>query len=242
MKNTLKGYTLAEILVTLAIVGVVAALVLPHLLGNATSKANEGAVKRAVELMQNGITNIMQEAQNRSEDGSMPANLASIQLDDIQENGGNAYLTDDDNLFSETMALMGTEEVADYTINNIRNYSGNALEGGMLSNTHAYKFKKATPVIIFQNVSANGIANAEDDEVITRIFIDANGSTAPNEVGRDVYLFGLTNSGLMVPAGTDAYNNNIINDNIALYDAQAGGCISNITDGLSCAAKIMMEK
>ena len=241
MNKIFKGYTLAEVLICVAIVGIVAAIVAPRLFISADSKINAGSVSRTVELIQNGFVNIMQEVQTRSEDDTMPANLASIQLSDLFEDGSEEYITDNDNLFASTMGLMGTEEADDYTINDIRNYSGNALGNGMLSNTHAYRFKKVNSVVIFQEVPNAGIANAEEDEVITRIFIDANGSATPNQVGRDVFLFGLTNSGHMVPAGSEAYNNNIFADEITLYQEQ-NGCQENITDGLPCAARIMADK
>ena len=239
MKKFFKGYTLTEVLVCVAIVGIAAALVLPSLVNNSRDKVNVATLARAVELIQNGMTNIMQEAQNHSEDDVAAANLASIQLSDIFEDGGDAFITDDDNLFAETRGIMGTELVDDYVINNIRNYSGGALANGMLTNTTAYRFTKTTPVVIFQNVPADNIANAEDDDVITRIFIDANGSSGPNQIGRDVFLFGLTNSGIVVPAGSEAYNKNIFNEEIALYQ---DGCGDEITDGLPCAARVMAEK
>ena len=241
MKKKLKGYTLAEVLVCVAIVGICAALVAPALFNNTRSAVNINSVARAVELVQNGMVNIMQTAQNNSDDDTAPANLASIQLSDLFEDGGDDYITDDDNLFASTMGIMNIEEVEDYTINNIRDYSGDALGNGLLSDTHAYRFKKGNSVIIFQNVSQNGIANAEDDEVITRIFIDANGAAAPNQIGRDVFLFGLANNGQMVPAGSEAYNNNLFAEELPLYTDEDNGCMENITDGLPCAARIMAD-
>ena len=242
MKKMILGFTLAEVLICVAIVGIIAALVLPPLVNNTNNNVNVNSVARTVELIQNGFVNIMQEAQSRSEDQTASANLASIRLSDILEDGGDDYITDDDNLFASTMGLMGTEEVNNYNVNNIRDYSGNALGDGLLADTLTYKFKKVNSVVIAQNVADAGIAEAEDDDVITRIFIDANGNGAPNQIGRDIFLFGLTNNGHMVPAGSEAYNKNIFAEEILLYQNANGGCQNNITNGLPCAARIMADK
>ena len=241
MKKNLNGYTFIEVMICVAIVGVVAALVMPRVLNTTGNSVNATSVARAVELIQNGMSNIMQEAQNQSDEEIAVANLASIQLKDLFDNNNEAYLTDGANLFSETMGFMGTEEADDYSINDIRNYTGGALGNGMLTNTHAYKFKKTTPVIIYQEVPQANIANAEDDEVITRIFIDANGSKNPNQTGRDIFLFGLTNNGVLVPAGSQAYNE--FDNTVAV-----NGCNPNNAgeeqpgNGLACTARLMADK
>ncbi len=242
MKKNLHGFTLAEVLVCVAIVGITAALVLPGLVSNVSSNVNVGGVARSVELIQNGMANIIQLAQNRSDEDIAPSNLAAIEVQDVLENEDGGFITDDDNLFALTMGIMGTEEAENYTINNIRDYSGNALGNGMLTDTSAYRFKKGNSVIIFQNVPNAGIGEAEDDEVITRIYIDANGNAAPNRIGRDVFLFGLTNIGHLVPAGSEAYNNNIFDENITLYQDTDAGCMQDITNGYACAARIMADK
>lgn len=235
MKKKFNGYTLAEVLITLAIVGVIAALVVPRLVNNTNNATISSSLARGVELTQNGMANIMMEAQNRSDEEIAPANLASIELRDILGGEDEDYITDGANLFASTMSFMGTEEVNNYNIDSIRNYAGGVLGNGMLTNTHAYKFKKANPVIIFQEVPAAGIADKDNDDIITRIFIDANGSSGPNRTGRDVFLFGLTNSGHMVPAGSAAYEE--FDDNVT-----AGACDNQPGDGLACAARVMADK
>ncbi len=58
-KNKLKAFTLAEVLITLGIIGVVAALTLPTILTNAQTKANE----RKKELFESRITEAMSQMQ-----------------------------------------------------------------------------------------------------------------------------------------------------------------------------------
>ena len=241
MRKIFKGYTLAEVLVCVAIVGICAALVAPALFNNTRSAVNINSVARAVELVQNGMVNIMQTAQNNSDDDAAPANLASIQLSDLFEDGGDDYITDDDNLFSETMAYMNIERAEDYNINNIIDYSGDEIGGEAFADMLAYRFKKNNAYIIVQSTTQDGIADAADDDVITRILIDANGPAAPNQIGRDVFLFGLANNGQMVPAGSEAYNNNLFAEELPLYTDEDNGCMENITDGLPCAARIMAD-
>lgn len=48
-----KGFTLAEMLITIAIIGVVAALTMPALMTNVSNKAKESAIKKAIYCITN---------------------------------------------------------------------------------------------------------------------------------------------------------------------------------------------
>lgn len=237
MKEFYKGYTLAEVLVTIGIIGVVAALVAPGLVQNINKNKISAGLARGTELIQTGMTNILSTAQNNDNTGNAVSGLTAIQLKNILgEDADNAddYLTEGDNLFSQTNSFLGIEEDDNYVINNIKDYNGNNLAGTMLSNTTAFKFKKIKPVIIFQEIPAEKNIDAEEDEILTRIYIDANASESPNRIGQDIFLFGLTNRGTLIPAGTDKYNNfdNRVN---------AGDCDTQPNNGLACAARVMSD-
>ena len=77
--------------------------------------------------------------------------------------------------------------------------------------------------------------NADRDTIVARVIIDANGVAAPNRFGEDVFLFGLTNNGTLIPAGSKQYND--FDDNVAV-DA----CADTAGDGLACAARVMADK
>ncbi len=237
MKELYKGYTLAEVLVTIGIIGIIAALVAPGLAQNMHKNTISASLARSAELIQTGMTNILNTAQNNDESGNAFSGLTSIQIKDILGNGANnanSYITEGDYLFSRTNSFLGVEEDEDYVINNIKDYNGNNIANNMLSNTIAFKFTKIKPVIIFQEIPAAKNVDSDENEILTRIYIDANASERPNRVGDDVFLFGLTNRGILIPAGTADFNE---------FDNRVpvGGCNNTPNNGLACAARVVSD-
>ena len=91
-------------------------------------------------------------------------------------------------------------------------------------------------VVMFQNVTNNDIVNADNDTIISKVLIDANGVAGPNRFGKDVFLFGLTNAGTLIPAGSEQYNDF---DNTIATGACSG---ASVGDGTACAARVMADK
>ena len=239
----LKAFTMLEAIVTVIIVGIVAALTLPTLSKNINNEINCSQLGKNINLIQNGIAEMMQYAQNKSEDATAIQNLGAIQVKDLFTNPPegeslNSYMADGQRLFSITGGFLNVSEAINYDINAITDYSGNPVDENILSDCQTYQFNKNKAVIIFQSIS-NVVENTDDNDVITRILIDTNGNATPNRIGNDIFLFGLTNSGHMVPAGSDAYNNNIFGENINSYkeDCQNG----EINTGLSCSARVIAD-
>ena len=229
-----KGYTLAEVLITLAIVGVVAALALPALFRNIGSVTIGEGLARGVELVQQGTTNIKMEAQNNSDEGTAFENLASIRKSDIGLDGDN-YITDDNSFYNDTKSFFAMEDVT-YDVGSVKGYDDSDVNENLVSNFTAYKFNKVNVVVAFQNVTNDNIANAENDDIISRVLIDANGTAAPNRFGKDVFLFGLTNDGRLIPAGTNKYHD--FDGNVAV-----GACDGDdIGNGIACAARVASDK
>lgn len=56
MKKNRKGFTLAEVLVTLAVIGVVAALTIPSLIQNSNTKQAQTSVKKALSTLNQALT------------------------------------------------------------------------------------------------------------------------------------------------------------------------------------------
>lgn len=229
-----KGYTLAEVLITLAIVGVVAALALPALFRNIGSVTIGEGLARGVELVQQGTTNIKMEAQNNSDEGTAFENLASIRKSDIGLDGDN-YITDDNSFYNDTKSFFAMEDLT-YDVGSVKGYDDSDVNENLVSDFTAYKFNKVNVVVAFQNVTNDNIANAENDDIISRVLIDANGTAAPNRFGKDVFLFGLTNDGRLIPAGTNKYHD--FDGNVAV-----GACDGDdIGNGIACAARVASDK
>ena len=231
MKNK-KGYTLMEALVCIGIVGVIAALTIPSLV-NKTSKATLGAtLARTIELTQSGMANIIQEANKNSDDGNSVVGLSAIKKNDIGL-GGNDYIMDDENYGSLLRSFLETDSFDDYETADIEDYTGANVNNAIVANLNAFRFKKVNSAIIFQ--TAQNLENATRDTIIARVIIDANGASGPNRFGEDLFLFGLTNSGVLIPAGSEQYqefDNNVVADS----------CAEEVGNGLACAARVMADK
>ncbi len=179
----LKGFTLAEVLITLGIIGVVAALTIPTLINNYQKKVTVTRLKTAYSLLTQAIT------------------TAQAQHGDIAnwERDANIILFDyiAPNLKSEKF----TKDIDfDY-------------QHTMCNNQQAYKFLSGTGMgSPFNSMSpsiklANGVCislNRINDSSSTQsnIFIDINGTNPPNINGKDLFVFIFRlNEGKIIPEG-----------------------------------------
>lgn len=225
-----KGFTLAEVLITLGVIGLVAALTLPSMYNNYQKALIGKTLARSVELVEQGMLNIRQEAQLNSETGDTFETLSSIKKSDLGLSGS-SYITDSNAFYNSTKSFLGIEN-SDYDVTNISAFAGN-LDTNLKSLYTAYKFNKLNAIVAFQNKTGTTTSN---DSIISRVIIDANGAAKPNTFGKDVFIFGLTNSGTLIPAGTQKY---------ADFDSKipADGCSgSSVGNGTACAAKVMADK
>lgn len=246
--NGKNGHTLAEILIILVIIGIVAAITAPMLQSKLGSEIYETALLKTVKHIENGMTNIRRSA-GENGSGSLSV-LSALKIGDLfgaSEDDANVYLLTDDKLFSRTGSFLGAKPVVNNNyLNSILEYSGNNSGLSDSDNTYLYDFDGVSGFVIYQPASENTITAyaAEhnnfmpEDIVVARIYIDANREKSPNRLGKDVYLFGLTDEGKLVPAGSEAYNNNVFEETVTLYNVNNGCNDNSVGDGSSCAAKI----
>lgn len=250
MKDFNKGFTLGEVLICMAIVGVIAALSLP-IVATFKEKTVIGAtLGKSVLTLQNGFSNIIQRTQDISNDDTPITTLDGIQLKNIfsevpSDLNGDDYLIDSDYLFSKTGGLIGTEPANDYDIGTIKDYNGNNID--ILSKSaHAYRLLKINSIIIFEEIAESEGTNGDDEKttetnagnegILTRILIDANGIKKPNCLGKDIFLFGLANNGRLIPAGSEEFED--FDSNV-----KTNSCTKdNPGKGIACAAKVMQDK
>ena len=243
MKRKKNAFTLIEILVTLGVIGIVAALTLPGIIDDTKKKTAAAELARCTELTQTGIANVMHQV-GKHTDGAVSADkLSDIKVSDVfgaSELTDN-YLTNGQTLFTSTRGPMGITEVDNSYLSGVKTYAGGSISNlyANFSSSNVYQFIKRHSVIIVEDINDANAANADKDEVIARIFFDINGKDGPNVLAKDIFLFGLTNGGHLVPAGSNAYNQNTMNETIPLF---AEACNDGVTDGRSCSARIMNDK
>lgn len=248
--NKLKhGFTLGEVLITLGIIGTIAAITMPSIVKFSSTKTIGPMVGRCVQAIEQGISEVFSSSNGEK-------SISALQLKDVIPGSADAtYLTNGNTLFVSTAGIMGSRQVsaADRTnyVAKVKVYSGNSNISTLYDNfaqNLVFKFGKSDGYVIPESMNdetvtsyltTNGLDDIPGDVVIDRIFIDGNGKSGVNRLGIDVFLFGLTNSGKLVPAGSQAYNNNIFNENIPLYTAACNG--TNVTDARACAARMVND-
>lgn len=203
MKNTKKGYTLAEILITLGVIAIVSALVVPSLFNNTKEQTYEPAAQRTAVVLEEAIVEIIQRAQGNSEDAGAVTTLSPITVRDVTGANSDDFISTGTTLFDALRSIMGTEALSaadrNSYIRSVRNADGTAVVNWGAYNV--YKVKKVnTYVTVIPVPAAN--ASRNDDGELTRIYIDANGDKAPNRIynranfpGGDIFEYILMNSG-----------------------------------------------
>jgi len=237
------AFTLAEVLITLAIIGVVAALTIPTLMANYQKVQYVAALKKAYSEMNQAITLM-------ANDLGCQGDLNCTKLFDAD--------TPDDafnNEFVKYFKIAKNCKNADYdgtlgcfpdTINN--DYDG--IEDGISSgwDSSGYRFITADGFSIKAFSGGNGCDNndysthATNDmtQVCGMIYLDVNGLKGPNYMGRDIFIFWITNGKgpqLYPNGGADyKWNSHWAND-----DGTPRSCYPDDTAGNYCAGRIMEE-
>lgn len=167
--STKPGFTLAEVLITLGIIGVVAALTMPVLVGNYQKKQTVTKLKRAFSVLSQAV--LMSELDNESTE-FWNYNLEAKEFYDIYLK--KYLITTEDVQFSEIRKVV--------TYRYLNNVEAEGAIGN--NNSYAIKLNDGTFVIIdgwFDAIEGNS----------RNIIFDINGLAKPNKIGRDVFYFRL---------------------------------------------------
>lgn len=188
------GFTLVEVLITLSIIGVVAAMTIPSVIANQQEQATVSALKKAYSTLSQAFNQAV------NENGT-------------PDNWGLANSTPD-----PTGSLNILNTLAPYM--NINKNCG--ISGGCFPN-NTYKYLNGTNVAEDYNTIQMGTAKLSDGShfilqslglnALTRgptsalqnvygdIYIDINGFRGPNQIGVDTFCFYITKYGI-VPVGS----------------------------------------
>ena len=209
------GFTLAEVLITLGIIGVVAALTMPTLLTKINEKIMVNKLKKFYSTM-----------------------AQAIKLNE-QENPGTFY-TIDHMLDTFTIKTICTGSDTSCAPKTYKYYNGGNADWGVKDQ----QLEKANYAILADGsiirytpkVSTNGINSGQCDGVFgtsealstvcSEVSVDLNGNKLPNTLGKDVFYFYITSLGV-VPFGDKASTQK---------DASFKDCKSK---GIGCAAYVL---
>ncbi len=236
IKEKSKAFTLAEVLVTLVIIGVISALTIPTLKEASDRSANIAALKKAYSTLSNAF------AELQAEHGSpiywqVPADAANAP-EDIK---GRRVFGADAKAFAWmlkqkiSVGQAGGVPPAGYEIKNLSGSSFGTTEGkideasvSLDDDSGELSFQSADNMFWFPSATYQGcryekeIADTQSESVnlCGYVVVDTNGAKGPNRMGFDVFVFDISTNGVIPHAGDD-------------------DCSDMSGNGLTCSAKLI---
>lgn len=210
------GFTLAEVLITLVIVGIVAAMTIPTLVNNTQKQELVAGLKKAHSVLSQSLYKIGQNNGYPVGDYSFLSDVnfmnefvkvtnVTKKCNSISECFGSDYNTKYKLLSGNTPSGLGFDSVGKSVI------TGDGF-------IYLYYY---FPV---PGTAAHGISSEDAQDVIGYIAVDVNGGKGPNVWGRDVFLFDLSTSKGIIICGTGSEST-----------CTASG------SGYGCTAKVLRE-
>lgn len=189
------AFTLAEVLITLGIIGVIAAITIPALLNTTDEKDIVVGTKKAYSLFSNAFNSAENEngpvASWGCTDNACYFNKLTPYLK-ITQNCGTAA---GQGCFPKSVVYNKISGPAQFDADNNTTYPKAKLNDGMSFTTE------------FRNASCSGTYTANTDNlalnhVCAAVYVDVNGNNGPNVCGKDFFPFWITSQGI-VPSGTE---------------------------------------
>ena len=222
------AFTLAEVLITLGIIGVVAAVTLPTLVANYQKTVWVNQLKKAYSVLNNGVKQMI------VEQGCSDVTCTNFSDNDGLVEIGISLEDDFIKQFVKTFKLSNVQELDN---NSIYSYEINSLSGSASGlKDHIAGVGGTTPDGMI--VILGGIWMAGDF-----IFVDTNGLKSPNQLGRDFFMFKVSLKGTVVPYYSKA-SLEVLNDEKTeqerINEVEAD-CNATSGSGVTCAEKIIMD-
>ena len=208
-----QGFSLAEVLIALILVGVIAAISIPSFVTNSKNRANATKLSAIVSNLENAFnTMLATEAVPDLTETRFGGDQTVANLGRYLKLAGNSSTTIKD-FYSNDTSL-------DAAWQPFSNVSGTATTAAP-TDTDTFTVQTKNGVILIYTPSA--IAETDNHPgSIGNLTIDVNGRTEPNRWGRDVFLFRIGCDGMLYPAGGDIYELMDDNTNTDYNDSNQG--------------------
>ena len=209
-----KGFTLAEVLITLGIIGVVASLTLPSLVKN-TGQAEVGPkLAKFVNTFENGVSNAMRAMQTNlvSEAAISDAKFLELLSNYIVMTPAPANTTYSTFLERDVKdnddSLLLLTQYANLMNQSLINKYGNINQTNIIdsfnSNDGNLYILKDGSLIYYKQYDEIGNHKGPYKGIIGEIVYDIDGLSGNNIAGREAFKFFLDNSGDLIPYGSQA--------------------------------------
>ena len=225
------GFTLAEVLITLGIIGVVAALTIPTLISNYQKQVWINQLKKTYSVLNEGYKQIMynegctdmkctgfmdsdstlyfdnQEAKNKFVNTFKLSNVNNSSILDYEVKKTSGFCNSDNVIFSSCITAGGDDSILGTTADGTIIVIGRSIVGGL-------------------------------------VFVDTNGSRGPNEFGRDIFVFVYTDK-IIAPYFSRAHMDLLSSfGTITISEEERKQGVEqncNENSRMTCAEKIIMD-
>ena len=240
-----KGFTLAEVLITLGIIGVVAALTLPSLIQNYQKQVWVNQLKKTISVLENGFKKAMADDEVDKLQDTELWQSANNCGGSVSNANCNEFFNNFQKYFKVTYSP--TQTYRQFTGLNNNNVAMSCTTDINLPSGATFGFYLS----ISKTVGSGGFG---PHGVLTVIAIDVNGDKKPNKVGRDLFFIGVTEKGQLIPHGTEAANR--LQCESVTTSAQMEACMASMAsyswdngwascteegNGFYCMARIMAK-
>ncbi len=186
------GFTLAEILITLGVVGVVAALTLPTFIMSTKDKANVAKLSKTVSEFETAVSNMLHEEEMM--------NIASLSTgQDLFKTLTKYYKVSLADNYKDF--IPDSDYKITYLTGNKTNfYSDTTLltKSGAIINLYGGMWQTG---ITQEQAAENGCSLYDVEDGFYDVLIDVNGKEKPNKMSRDIFAFVFGPDGRLYPYG-----------------------------------------
>lgn len=239
------GFTLAEVLITLGIIGVVAALTAPALVQNAGTAKIGPTLSKVVSTLENANEQMMHD-----EDVTSLYSLASSDSS-LYEDDTSAYEESMRNAMLKYCTLLSkyisgssyeTEPVKNSDFVTVpRHYDGSfnyGVDGYIL-----FHFSDNVDLLLAEFSPQTKVSRGSFKGEFDMCIVDINGIKAkPNTFGKDMFIFSIDNSGSLLAHGSKTYDFAYNNSNGTTWEGENSSFACNedkvASEGFGCAGSI----
>jgi len=253
-----EAFTLAEVLITIGIIGVVAAITIPNLISNYQKRTWTAQLQKSYAVLNQGFRRML--ADDNASLLSQTESFASIGGDEINSSNGikykrcSAYYNDfnSENCKDFYSNLSKYFKIAD--IRNV-NYKSSYLNSKTRLNQD-YPYTAITLMdgaMIFGHwfySQPSGSTNNQMKGYVALFNLDVNGSKGPNIMGRDLFVFYLGDNGIVYPYGSMAYSEYVCGNTNCYWNSLGESqnaiweysCLNpSDSSGKACTARVLEE-
>ena len=211
-----RAFTLAEVLITLVIVGIVAALTIPSAINNTKKHEYVAGVKKAYSVLSQSAYKIGQRKGYAVGDFSFLQGIDFMDEFSKEVNVAKKCDTTEECFGSE---FVGANVKYIYLKPNAGKPSYYADKAIITSDGIMYSLAQRG-----SGITAFGLAPEDTENIVGRFVVDVNGQKGPNQIGVDTFFFFILSTKGIVPAGANSAS-----------DCHKSG------NGLTCAARVLKE-